>query len=229
VPQTSQGIIVVTVDVSNEKYAGELAFWKERKQIEGKLNNGHFKPLMLQISGRPESFFAGKVLADFGCGPRGSLEWAKQAKHRYGIDVLADEYWTLGADEHEAEYITSTEDRIPLPDGIVDVMFSINAIDHAVNWPHMMRECIRVMKPGGLIAFSVNLDEAWSPTEPNTVREDEVRDVVSPLIAVDRWQTANRSTGPDKYLHLRAWADTGATPPPYNGKWGMLWFSGLKR
>jgi SAM-dependent methyltransferase len=216
------------VNASDEKYAAELGYWNERKLTEGVLANGHYKDLMLDISGRPEHFFAGKVLADFGCGPRGSLEWAAKAKHRYCIDVLVEQYRTLGIHTHAAEYVESTEDSIPLPDNCTDVMFSMNAIDHAINWAHMLRECIRVLKPGGLLAFSVNLDEAWSPAEPNTIREQEIRDVVTPLIAVDRWQASNRTPGSDKYGHLREWSRTGKEPPPYNGKWGMLWFSGIK-
>ena len=43
---------------------------------------------------------------------------------------------------------------IPLPDACVDKIVSINVIEHLIDWDFFLRECQRVLKPGGLIAFS---------------------------------------------------------------------------
>ena len=46
---------------------------------------------MLAMAEEPTAdFLAGKIVAAFGCGPRGSLVWAPNALLRIGIDVLAD-------------------------------------------------------------------------------------------------------------------------------------------
>jgi hypothetical protein len=67
---------------------------KERYRLEGnKLDNHFYADLMLSISDeKDDGFLQGKVVADFGCGPRGSLIWAKSASIRIGIDVLAQRY-----------------------------------------------------------------------------------------------------------------------------------------
>lgn len=214
--------------MKGEKYEAEMAYWNDRFQKEGQLGNAHYRRLMLAVTGQPDEFFAGKVVADFGSGPRGSLEWCKLAKARYCIDVLVDDYRSLGIDAHEAEYIKSSEDSIPLPDETVDIMLSINAIDHAVNWRHMMQECIRTLRMGGTLAMSINLDEAWSPAEPNTIRLGEVLDELAGRIFIQRIKAANRAEGPNKYSHLFEWSETGKEPALYGGAWGVLWFSGVR-
>ena len=57
-----------------EKHFFELAYWQERFLIEiGNLANDHYRKLMLGIAQeKDDSFLAGKIVADFGCGPRGS-------------------------------------------------------------------------------------------------------------------------------------------------------------
>lgn len=59
----------------DDKYEAELKYWRDRYEIEGQLANKHYEELMLRLSGKDSSFFDGKVIGDFGCGPRGSLEW----------------------------------------------------------------------------------------------------------------------------------------------------------
>ncbi len=91
--------------MSEVKTNAELDYWKSRKEIEGTLGNSHYEKIMLMVSGEDKSFFEGKVIADFGCGPRGSLEWADNAKTRYCIDVLVDDYVELGINAHDASYV----------------------------------------------------------------------------------------------------------------------------
>ena len=64
-----------------EKYDSELAFWKSRYEIDtGKFQNAHFRTEMLAMAQvENDEFLRGKIVADFGCGPRGSLVWAESA------------------------------------------------------------------------------------------------------------------------------------------------------
>jgi SAM-dependent methyltransferase len=214
--------------MSNEKLEAEMSYWRERFKIEGVLGNGHYKDILLLISGKHESFFEGKIIADFGSGPRGSLEWATPVATCHCIDVLVEEYRALGIDNHRARYTASTEDEIPLPTGMFDVVFSLNSLDHATHWTKMMDECIRILKPGGLLAMSINIDEPPSPAEPNTLTVPEVLARLAGRAFVDRQMVSNRSKGTNKYEHLQEWSRNGTMPPPYNGSWGIMWFSATK-
>jgi len=52
---------------------------------------------------------------------------------RIGIDVLADCYadeFTDNILSHGMIYLKSTEQVIPLPSAMVDILFTMNAIDH---------------------------------------------------------------------------------------------------
>lgn len=214
--------------MSDDKYDAELKYWKDRHSIEGKLANKHYEELMLRLSGKDKSFFDGKVIGDFGCGPRGSLEWADGAAERYCIDVLVDEYEKLGIRDHAATYVKSSEDGIPLQDEVLDILFCVNSIDHVNDLEKMTDECFRIVKPGGWMFFSINLDEPPSPAEPNTITMQTCQDIfISRLQDVSK-MTSNRFKGANKYQYLYDWGMSGTKPPEYNGHWGILWLRGRK-
>jgi SAM-dependent methyltransferase len=163
------------------KYDSELSFWRGRLEIDkGTFKNSHYKRIMLAMAAETnEEFLRDKIVADFGCGPRGSLVWAEPALLRIGIDVLADRY----ADEfkssiisHGMIYLKSTELVIPLPSSCVDVMFTLNAMDHVSHFPEMCNEILRVLKPGGEFIASFNLEEPPTACEPQQLNEMVIKD-----------------------------------------------------
>jgi ubiquinone/menaquinone biosynthesis C-methylase UbiE len=160
--------------VTNPKNAAAFHFWLKKWEKEGKsLNKGHYKRNMLAMAEeKDQSFLKGRIVADFGCGPRGSLCWATEAKARIGIDVLVKAYERLGISEHNMDYVCSTETEIPLPSNYVDVLFTLNALDHVDNFPAICKEILRVLAPGGILIASLNLDEEASVTEPQVLTED---------------------------------------------------------
>lgn len=182
------------------KSADELWFWRSRLELDrGRFGNAHYGPLMLGMAGEPDAgFLAGKVVADFGCGPRGSLVWASPALLRIGIDVLADRYADEFADNilaHDMLYLKSTERVIPLPTGLVDVMFTMNAIDHVDDFAGTCREIVRVIKPGGLFIGSFNLEEPPSSTEPQQLSERVIRESLLDRLEVETYRAARRADG----------------------------------
>jgi SAM-dependent methyltransferase len=56
----------------------------------------------------------------------------------------------------------------------VDVLFTLNAIDHVSDFPAMCSEIIRVIRPGGLFVGSFNLNEPWRITEPQQLNEADI-------------------------------------------------------
>lgn len=179
-PESIKGILRSIRYCGSNKYNVELAFWRSRLKIDhGTFCNTHYQKLMLAMAEEPDdSFLEGKIIADFGCGPRGSLLWAKSARLRFGIDVLADRYAKEFRDNiitHNMAYLKSTETMIPLPSNIIDVMFTLNAIDHVDNFPATCSEIIRVIKTGGLLIASFNLEEPSSKTEPQKLNEQIIK------------------------------------------------------
>jgi SAM-dependent methyltransferase len=165
----------------NIKYQFELAFWRSRFEIDrGKFDNSHYQRLMLAMAEEAtSSFIEGKIIADFGCGPRGSLVWASAARLRIGIDVLADRYadeFTDNITSHGMIYVKSTEKVIPLPSAFIDVMFTMNAIDHVYDFPRMCTEILRILKPGGELIGSFNLEEPATFDEPQQLNEMVIKE-----------------------------------------------------
>lgn len=189
--------------ISN-KYATELAFWKRRLEIDhGVFQNFFYKRLMLAMAGEvDETFLTGKIVADFGCGPRGSLIWAKSALLRIGIDVLADRYadnFQSNIISHGMVYVKSTEKVIPIPSDFVDVMFTLNAIDHVESFTIICKEIVRVLKPGGDFIGSFNLEEPVTPCEPQKLNEQIIKINLLDFLEIKSYRITQR--GPENDLY----------------------------
>jgi SAM-dependent methyltransferase len=182
---------------------------------------------MLAMAEEPDSsFLAGKVVADFGCGPRGSLVWATDATVRIGIDVLADRYcdeFTGDVLSHAMVYLKSTEKVIPLPDGLVDVMFTVNAIDHVDDFPRMCSEILRVIRRGGLFIGSFNLEEPSGPAEPQRLDERSIDDHLLGRLEVQSYRLTAKPKQGDVYAPFFE-----ELLPYHRGEEGYLWVRALK-
>jgi len=210
------------------KYKCELRYWREfRESSGGRFDNSHYRQVMLSIAGeKNEEFVKGKVLADFGCGPCGSLAWAKQAALRIGLDVLADQYADAFKSEiltHNMIYVTTTEEAIPLPNEIVDVMFTMNAIDHVDKLTSMSKEIWRVLKPGGDLIASFNLGEPPSFTEPQVLSEASLKQNLLQNMNVISYRIAPRGPDIDRYGPMLR----GASGYGENGM-AILWVRAMK-
>ncbi|MBN1765528.1 MAG: methyltransferase domain-containing protein [Sedimentisphaerales bacterium] len=179
-PAWLQSLVCILINRlnSNVKYSREGAFWCSRDDLkDGKLCNTSFRARMLPIAGEENAdFLKDKIVADFGCGPRGSLHWCTQARIRIGIDVLVDNYarW-FDIKSHDMCYICCSEDSIPLPSNYVDVLFTMNALDHVRSFKRMCREIIRILAPGGEFIGSINLRDRATITEPQIINEKRIK------------------------------------------------------
>jgi SAM-dependent methyltransferase len=180
IPKRVQSIICAISGCINPrfKYSMSMDWWKTRCDLDGgKLNNSGYRGRLLAIAGEENAdFLRGKIVADFGCGPRGSLQWCDQARIRIGIDVLADmygQYFNIAS--HDMCYICSTERSIPLPSNYVDVLFTLNAMDHVHNFKAVCREIMRILSPGGEFIGSINLSDRVTITEPQALTEKRIK------------------------------------------------------
>lgn len=71
------------------------------------------------------------------------------------------------------EVVPSTEDRIPLPDGSVDVAF-LACVLHELDGPGTLRECARILRPGGRLAVVDWMKKAQDIGPPREHRLSEV-------------------------------------------------------
>ena len=215
-------------DIFVKKYGAELSFWKSRHHADGGVfDNAHYKKLMLAVAQENNTnFVREKVIADFGCGPRGSLVWADSASMRIGIDVLADKYadaFTQDIVSHDMVYLKSTENVIPLPSNFVDIMFTLNAIDHVDKFSQMCAELVRVIKPGGELIGSFNLEEAPSASEPQRLSEALIEENLLCEFEIQTYRVTKKGPKEDPYGPFSE-EDLSYQP----GEEGFLWVRAKK-
>lgn len=197
-----KGLILLKKAILNrekkfDKYTAELDFWRNNFVEDHKeFRNSWYEYTMLAMAQEKNSdFLKGKIVADFGCGPRGSLQWIDNAFLKIGIDALADTYFDEffeSAVKHNMVYLRSTENTIPLPSDFVDIMFSMNAIDHVNDFPIICNEIIRVIKPGGELIASFNLNEPITATEPQLLTEKIIDDHLLKKINIQSYRISKR-------------------------------------
>ena len=104
--------------------------------------------------------------------PHGSVTWLNNAKLAIGLDPLVSEYMQFEIDRHDMLYLQAEAEAIPFPDNCVDVVFSMNSLDHVHHLSTTSREIRRILKPGGCFIGSLNLHEPATPAEPWTLTEE---------------------------------------------------------
>jgi SAM-dependent methyltransferase len=79
-------------------------------------------------------------------------------KDGVGVDPLADHYAALfPAWQDRARTVAAYGEKLPFRDGWFDIVLCDNVVDHAENPRGIVEEMARVLKPGGLLYFTVNI------------------------------------------------------------------------
>jgi len=155
------------------KHSRELAYWTARHQESaGVLRNTHFEYFYTSYFGIDKEEYTAKSMLDIGCGPRGGLEWADNAKERIGLDPLVDRYRQLGIDTHKMSYVCAPSEKIPFPDEHFDFVTSFNSLDHVDDVDRTLFEIMRVLKRNGTFLLITEINHGPTPTEPHTISED---------------------------------------------------------
>jgi ubiquinone/menaquinone biosynthesis C-methylase UbiE len=156
------------------KQSAELGFWRSWIAEHGSEPEAeYYRKFMMDMGNVQDiAFFENKICLDIGCGPKGSLTWLANARYAVGLDPLAEGYAEFGIRQHPMLYLKAQVEEIPMPSAYVDVVFSMNSLDHVDDLKRACQEIRRVLKPGGHFIGSLNLEEPYSVTEPWTLTED---------------------------------------------------------
>jgi len=78
-------------------------------------------------------------------------------KHKTYLDPLIDDFRRMFPGElpEDAEYLTTTAERISKPSNSYDLILCLNMISHSLNPELIMHEIERLLKPGGTLLLSI--------------------------------------------------------------------------
>jgi SAM-dependent methyltransferase len=93
---------------------------------------------------------------EVGSGAHG-LVFGLESRRCVGCDPLAAEYATLFPWQRRCPTIAARGEDLPFANGTFDVVLCDNVIDHAEDPAAIVGELFRVLAPGGLLYFSVNV------------------------------------------------------------------------
>jgi SAM-dependent methyltransferase len=79
-------------------------------------------------------------------------------RHGVGVDPLAVSYHNLFPRwQNSAVTIAAAGEHLPFADASFDVVLCDNVVDHAESPAGIVGELVRILKPGGLLYFTVNV------------------------------------------------------------------------
>jgi SAM-dependent methyltransferase len=116
---------------------------------------------------RVKPISAAASVLEVGSGAHG-LIFFFDAEERIGVDPLADHYRTLfPAWQDRATTVAAFGERLPFEESRFDVVLCDNVVDHAKDPRGIIEEIVRVLRPGGLLYFTVNVHHPfyhWAST-----------------------------------------------------------------
>lgn len=144
----------------------EAAFWKSWRQnvLYAHISLEAFWEEILEKTGGPLA--RGKIL-DIGCGPVSVLNFHRHPEAlAIGLDPLAGVYTAEGIVEAKESLspipmIELTAEALPFTDASLDQLICFNVLDHVANAPAVLREMVRVLKPGGSARLYVHTFQSW--------------------------------------------------------------------
>lgn len=101
---------------------------------------------------KPFVSFAGKTVFELGCNRGYMMNSFLQREDFEGIggDIDADALETARANfGSRIRFVQTTGSTIPLPDQSVDVIYTIDTVEHLIELDEIFADCYRILRPGG--------------------------------------------------------------------------------
>jgi SAM-dependent methyltransferase len=130
----------------------------------------------------------GRSVLEVGCGEGyGTALLARSAERILGVDYDALTAAHAAATYPRARFVRANLAALPVPSESVDVVASLQVIEHVWNHGEFVRECLRVVRPGGLLfvttpnrlTFSPGLDEPLNPFHTKEFTAAELGELLS--------------------------------------------------
>jgi SAM-dependent methyltransferase len=139
-----------------------------------------------------DHFFDGRVVVDIGPGPLGFPD-ACPARVSIGVEPLAEQYAEHGLllPGSPALYLPIGAEHVPLASQSVDVVVARNSLDHVDDPDQVLREARRLLRPGGTLILTFDIDHTPTATEPHALNVEHVRSVLSGLTVVREQRLEN--------------------------------------
>ena len=100
----------------------------------------------------------GGILVDVGCGTGNLWNNLSDRFDRYlGVDIVQFNGFPATGEFFELDLDSG---RAPLPDGVADVVASVETIEHLENPRALFRELVRLCKPGGWVSSRLPISSA---------------------------------------------------------------------
>lgn len=171
--------------LKHRKYWHELRFWQRAMRTPNSPYITDYEFFYTSHFGLDKSFFREKRILDIGCGPRGSLVWAAEARVRVGMDPLALSYRRLGTRGQQMDYVAGFAETLPFLSQSFDVVCSFNSLDHVDDLDKAVGELIRILAPGGHFLLITEIHPHPTLLEPRAFSWDIAEKFADVLILVE--------------------------------------------
>lgn len=100
-------------------------------------------------------------VADIGCGAGTQcMLWAELGHHAHGLDVN-EPLLKLGRERadklgYAIDFRVGSATQLPWPDESIDVCTMLEFLEHVEEWKACVLECIRILKPGGILFLTTS-------------------------------------------------------------------------
>jgi SAM-dependent methyltransferase len=140
-------------------------------------------------------FVAGADVVDAGCGEGyGAAILRRTARCVVAVDYEAPVAAHVAARYPMVTAVRADLQRLPMADGSVEVVASLQVVEHLHDQPAFVAECARVLRPGGTLlvstpnrlTFSPGRDTPLNPFHTRELSAAELTDLLSPHFTVAR-------------------------------------------
>jgi SAM-dependent methyltransferase len=124
---------------------------------------------------------AGRSMLEVGCGEGyGTAMLASVARQVIGVDYDAPAVAHASRSYPDARFVRANLAALPVRSAAVEVVATLQVIEHVWNHPEFVRECLRVLQPGGLLLVTTPNRLTFSPGRDTPVNPFHTHEFTAP-------------------------------------------------